>query len=1321
LLAALAICVVARGFAAEQVAGEQGAVPQASAYVSYPLGHASVDSVRQTLAQLLGDRRDVRVVGDASGKQLLVAGPADAQQLARQLVDSLDRAPAAGAAVATALRTYAYTGADGHRAVARLQQLLGAAGQVAFDARTKQIVVVAPAEAQARAAELLGAELPAGTEAAAAEQSRFQSATVQLKHSQAARVETLLKEMFARRLGAASQAPGELPAWVLTANGERVQIEVDSRQNRFTIHGSAKLAPQVARLIAVLDSPRPTDGRTVRIVPLSRSNPAKVQQAVEAYRGDSLPSQAPAAVNDQSGAGATSGVSRALAIESRAGQDHRLVRTMFQPEMEPPPEEPQAPLIAPSDLPPASAEEEMSEAQRQQLRELGADVEIETLGDLDVVILRGRERDVNELIRIIEEIERISADSEPQIELVPLQHAGSASVGRVVTQIQTELLTGRQGRATAIAVSRPNAMLVIGWGEAMNTMRELIGKLDQPVSPDAQVRVFRLEHASATALQNTLQDLFRAAGTTAAERVIISADTRSNSLVVQGSPSELAEVEVLLERLDVAGGSAVSELRVVRLRNTLALDLAPVLQLAMTGVGSGIAGAGAAGAANQRQESLEFLTLDAAGRQLLKSGALSDVRIVPEPRTNSLLVSAPPESLDLIVAVIEQLDSQPASTAQIKVFRVTNGDAVRLVEMLQALLGTQATLPGGPQLASAANDPSLAPLRFSVDQRTNSIIATGAPGDLTIVEAILLRLDESDIEDRKSTVIRLKNAPSTDVAQSINEFLRSERRVMEAAPGSYSPFQQIEAEVVVVPEPVSNSLIISATPRYYDDIIQLVEQLDAQPAQVMIQVLIAEVRLDNFEEFGAELGIQDAVLFDRSLLSNIVPSGATRYADILSADQTPGFDFNAPGAELGNSAGSRALENAGTVGAQGLSSFSVGRMNTDRGFGGLVLSASSENVSILIRALREKRRLDILSRPQVMTLDNQPAFIQVGQQVPRVALVSLTALGQVSNIDLINVGLILGVTPRISPDGMVVMEIDAERSELGPVNEGIPISTSSTGEVIRSPVINTTRAQTTVSAVDGQTIVLGGLISQTKRMNTRRVPWLSDVPLLGMLFRYDLMQKARTELLIILTPHVVRNEADANQVKQMEAARMSWCLADVEEIQGETGIHRRGETEMDHSQTQVIYPDMNPRGVMEAVETPMEMGPALPGPNGEVVLPPGAMPGGTVVAPPGALEAPPPAVPYQPAPGEGAGVKQGSARPVVAKQPSAGGVSRLGQAMKWRPQFKLSGAKAESPPAEVKTTVYHGPAPTVMSRLGPRPDVSPYLPKPAVSKASSTR
>ena len=142
--------------------------------------------------------------------------------------------------------------------------------------------------------------------------------------------------------------------------------------------------------------------------------------------------------------------------------------------------------------------------------------------------------------------------------------------------------------------------------------------------------------------------------------------------------------------------------------------------------------------------------------------------------------------------------------------------------------------------------------------RTNSIIASGSTGDLQVVEAILLRLDDSDVRRRKSIVYRLKNAPAADVANAINEFLRSERAVQQLSPGLISPFEQIEREVVVVPEPVSNSLIVSATPRFFDEIEKLVEQLDERPPMVMIQVLIAEVDLNNTDEFGIELGLQDS-------------------------------------------------------------------------------------------------------------------------------------------------------------------------------------------------------------------------------------------------------------------------------------------------------------------------------------------------------------------------------------------------------------------------------------------------------------------------------
>jgi type II secretion system protein D len=475
------------------------------------------------------------------------------------------------------------------------------------------------------------------------------------------------------------------------------------------------------------------------------------------------------------------------------------------------------------------------------------------------------------------------------------------------------------------------------------------------------------------------------------------------------------------------------------------------------------------------------------------------------------------------------------------------------------------------------------PVRFSVDVRTNSIIATGSQDDLAIIEALLLRLDEEDVEQRVNTVYRLKNAPAGDVAAAINEFLRSERVVQQAAPGMQSPFEQIEREVIVVPEPVSNSLIISATPRFSEEIQKVVEELDMQPPQVMIQVVIAEVELDNIDEFGIELGLQDAVLFDRSLLSNLetitqrTTNGLieTVQEEIVAAENTPGFDFN--GQPLGNAGSQRAFNGSNQVGTQGVSFFNMGRANTELGYGGMVLSASSESVSLLIRALQHSRRMEVLGRPQVMTLDNQPAFIQVGERVPRISGSRFDGRVQTNDIEYENTGLILGVTPRISPDGMVVMEIDAEKSRVGAEAEGIPVSVVE-GREIRSPRITVTMAQTTVSASDNETIVLGGLITKDNTVIQRRVPFLSDIPVLGYLFRYDLSDVRRSELLIFLTPHVVRTREDMERIKQTEAARMSWCLADVHEIHGPTGLYEDADGGCLVGEGEVVFPDTNPAG-----------------------------------------------------------------------------------------------------------------------------------------------
>jgi type II secretory pathway component GspD/PulD (secretin) len=300
----------------------------------------------------------------------------------------------------------------------------------------------------------------------------------------------------------------------------------------------------------------------------------------------------------------------------------------------------------------------------------------------------------------------------------------------------------------------------------------------------------------------------------------------------------------------------------------------------------------------------------------------------------------------------------------------------------------------------------------------------------------------------------------------------------------------------------------------------------------------------------------------------------TEQQNIINANGQPGFNFN--NQSLGNNLSTAALAGASKVATQGLSSFSLNRVNSDLGFGGFVFSASSNSVSMLLRALQEKRRLEVLSRPQLMAIDGQTGYVQVGQNVPRILATNIDPLGgQTNSITYEAVGLILQVQPRISPDGLVVMQIQANKSEVGPEAEGIPISVSNNGQVLRAPRIEITQALTTVSALSGQTVILGGLLQTRKFDVHRRVPIIADIPLLGSLFRYDSVSEERRELLIILTPQIIYNKMDSDLTKQIESSRMSWVLSDVINLHGEAGLRSRCDEWYD-GEMESIYPNYVP-------------------------------------------------------------------------------------------------------------------------------------------------
>ncbi len=362
------------------------------------------------------------------------------------------------------------------------------------------------------------------------------------------------------------------------------------------------------------------------------------------------------------------------------------------------------------------------------------------------------------------------------------------------------------------------------------------------------------------------------------------------------------------------------------------------------------------------------------------------------------------------------------------------------------------------------------------------------------------------------------------------------------------PMPFMGGPIGVVPEPMTNSLLIEGTPDEIARIEALVRDLDSDPGQVTIQALLVEVVLGNTNEFGVELGFQDSVLFDRSVINNLVtipttntaPNGVqTTTTNVLSQTSTPGFNFN--GSALGNNTS----VNPSNVGRQGLSNLGVGRINGDLGFGGLVLSAGSNSVNALLRALAERHKLDVLSRPHIRTVNNREALIQIGQQVPVIDGVTLSPNGLANPVVRQDkAGIILKVTPRIAADGMIQINVQAEKSAYQLVaGSGVPIFTdASTGNVIEAPVKDITTAQTTVTAMSGQTIVLGGMITRDDSKVERKVPFLGDIPLLGRLFRFDGQQSNRKELLIFLTPSIVNSDAESDCMAATEAERMSLRL-----------------------------------------------------------------------------------------------------------------------------------------------------------------------------------
>ena len=304
-------------------------------------------------------------------------------------------------------------------------------------------------------------------------------------------------------------------------------------------------------------------------------------------------------------------------------------------------------------------------------------------------------------------------------------------------------------------------------------------------------------------------------------------------------------------------------------------------------------------------------------------------------------------------------------------------------------------------------------------------------------------------------------------------------------------------EVRIVADEITNSLIILATPRDYAMIRDVLRKLDLVPRQVLIEAIIAEIKLTDDLVFGLEYALSMGGLGGLLGAEGAASGG-------VSVGDTP----TAGSLNIANSSLLGTANRAMSIGSQGIFGFLTNR----------------DEFLVLMNALATDNKVNILSTPHVIAADNREANILIGEEVPILTSTSTSSLTDtartVNSVQYRETGKILTILPQVNSAGLVNLEIRQEVSAVGSTVFG---STN-------SPSFTSREAETTVVVQDGESVVLGGIIDDQIERDRRGVPYLMDVPVLGRLFRVDLEKVTRTELIILITPRVIRNRQELRTV-----------------------------------------------------------------------------------------------------------------------------------------------------------------------------------------------
>lgn len=554
--------------------------------------------------------------------------------------------------------------------------------------------------------------------------------------------------------------------------------------------------------------------------------------------------------------------------------------------------------------------------------------------------------------------------------------------------------------------------------------------------------------------------------------------------------------------------------------------------------------------------------IDAAAiTQTIKPLISKDASLVSYDPTNTIIVTDSESNIRRLLSILDAIDVE-SYRQELAVIKVEHADATTLGEQLSEIYGAEITGTAGGataaqrqararQRAGAVNPAAPgnaiggSTVKILTDERTNSLLVLSSRQQLADIRKLVQKLDIPVTGGGRIHVYYLRHADAEELSETLNALLSGasgsggggggRSGAVGAGAANVQSLRSVVTPlaegVTVTADPATNALVIQASKEAYDTLRLVIEKLDVSRPQVLVEALIVEVDVTD----SLDLGFRAAFRLVNGDTDFLFATGGAVASGLLSGGtsglvggvlRAPGFDI--PG------------------------EFNKPTVQADRNgsnFGGAISADQSNN------------DVNIVSAPHILTSDNEEAEIRIGQNIPIVtgntqaATGSTTTLATATSVERQDIGVTLRVTPQISEGDTLRLQIFQELTE---------VAQSVAGNVDEVGVtLSSRKVENTVVVNDGETVVIGGLISESFTDGVSGVPWLKDIPYLGWIFKTKSESLRKINLLVFLTPHIVRSAEDLEEQsirKRLELEdsfgndKMFPELADYEQRDSESGF-----------------------------------------------------------------------------------------------------------------------------------------------------------------------